>query len=61
MDFFSIFANHSNVHQLDPQQLILMISQPSRPYLLDVRTPQEYQQGHINGAELIRWMSFQKR
>lgn len=53
MDFFSIFSNHSGIHQLDPQQLQTMILQPSRPYLLDVRTPQEYQQGHINGAELI--------
>jgi len=53
VDFFSIFSNHSNIHQLDPQQLQSMISQPSRPFLLDVRTPQEYQQAHINGAELI--------
>jgi len=53
MNFFSISSNQPGIHQLDPQQVQAMISQPSRPYLLDVRTPQEYQQGHINGAELI--------
>ncbi|MDR3577614.1 MAG: rhodanese-like domain-containing protein [Anaerolineaceae bacterium] len=53
MDLFSIFSNHSNISQLEPQQVNAMISQPSRPFLLDVRTPQEYQGGHINGAELI--------
>ena len=53
MNFFSIFSNQSGINQLDPKQVHSMISQTSRPYLLDVRTPQEYQQGHINGAELI--------
>jgi rhodanese-related sulfurtransferase len=53
MDFFSIFSNRPAINQLEPQQVHAMISQPSRPYLLDVRTLQEYQQGHINGAELI--------
>jgi rhodanese-related sulfurtransferase len=53
MDFFSMFSNRPAINQLDPQQVHTMISQPSRPYLLDVRTPQEFQQAHINGAELI--------
>jgi rhodanese-related sulfurtransferase len=30
-----------------------MLSQSPRPYLLDVRTPGEYERAHISGAELI--------
>ncbi len=53
MGFLSIFSNHSDINQLEPQQLQAMISQLAQPYLLDVRSPQEYQQAHIQGAELI--------
>ena len=53
MGLLSQLFNPGGISQLDPSQVQTMISQSSRPYLLDVRTPGEYKQGHINGAELI--------
>jgi len=53
MDFLSHFFNPIDIPQLEPSQVQTMISQPARPYLLDVRTPGEYKQGHVKGAELI--------
>jgi rhodanese-related sulfurtransferase len=53
MNFFSQTLNPTGIPQLEPAQVHSMISQSPRPYLLDVRTPGEYQQGHILGAELI--------
>ena len=53
MDFISQLFNRPTVNQLEPAQVQSMITQSPRPYLLDVRTPQEYKQGHVNGAELI--------
>ena len=53
MNFLSHIFNLTGIPQLEPSQVQAMISQSSRPYLLDVRTPGEYKQGHVNGAELI--------
>ncbi len=53
MSLFSQLFNPSGIHQLDPDQVHNLIGQSPRPYLLDVRTPDEYKRGHINGAELI--------
>jgi len=53
MDLLSQFFNPAGIPQLEPSQVQTMISQSTRPYLLDVRTPGEYKQGHVKGAELI--------
>lgn len=53
MNFFTQLFNPSNIAQLMPAQVSSMLEQTPRPYLLDVRTPDEYKQGHISGAELI--------
>lgn len=53
MDLFSQFFNPAGIPQLEPSQVQTMITQSTRPYLLDVRTPGEYIQGHVKGAELI--------
>jgi phage shock protein E len=53
MDFLSQLLNPTGIPQLEPSQVYTMISQPTRPYLLDVRTPGEYKLGHVQGAELI--------
>jgi rhodanese-related sulfurtransferase len=53
MDFLSRLFNQSAINQVDPAQVKTMISQSPRPFLLDVRTPGEYKQGHVSGAELI--------
>jgi rhodanese-related sulfurtransferase len=53
MDFFAQLLNPGGIPQLEPAQVHSLLSQPTRPYLLDVRTPAEYNQGHVQGAELI--------
>jgi rhodanese-related sulfurtransferase len=53
MDFLSHLFNRSTINQVEPAQVKGMISQSPRPFLLDVRTPAEYKQGHVSGAELI--------
>jgi rhodanese-related sulfurtransferase len=53
MDFISKIFNQPAINQLEPAQVRTMASQSLRPFLLDVRTPQEYKEGHIQGAELI--------
>jgi rhodanese-related sulfurtransferase len=53
MGFLSKFLNRQTINQVDPTQVQAMLSQSPRPFLLDVRTPAEYKQGHISGAELI--------
>lgn len=53
MNFLSQLFNLSNIAQVEPAQVHTMNTQSPRPYLLDVRTPQEYKQGHVSGAELI--------
>lgn len=53
MDLFSQLFNRPAINQIDPAQVKAMISQSPRPFLLDVRTPGEYKQGHVSGAELI--------
>ncbi len=53
MDFLTQFFNPGGISQLDPAQVHSMLAKSHRPYLLDVRTPVEYKQGHIQGAELI--------
>ena len=53
MDFLSQLFNRPAISQIDPAQVKTMLSQTPRPFLLDVRTPGEYKQGHASGAELI--------
>jgi rhodanese-related sulfurtransferase len=53
MDFLSKLFNQPAVNQVEPGQVYTMVTQTSKPYLLDVRTPGEYKQGHISGADLI--------
>lgn len=53
MGLFSQLFNRPAINQVDPAQVQEMIGQSNRPFLLDVRTPGEYKQGHVRGAELI--------
>jgi rhodanese-related sulfurtransferase len=53
MGFFSQLIDQSGIQQLNPAQLQTMLLKSPRPFLLDVRTPQEYKEGHIQDAELI--------
>ena len=53
MEFISQLFNRPAINQVDPEQVQARLGQTPRPFLLDVRTPGEYKQGHVNGAELI--------
>ena len=53
MDFITRFFNQPAINQLEPAQVQALVGQSPKPYLLDVRTPAEYKQAHINGSELI--------
>jgi rhodanese-related sulfurtransferase len=53
MNLLSQLFNRPAIIQVEPTQVQEMLSQTPRPFLLDVRTPGEYKQGHVSGAELI--------
>ena len=53
MGLFSQLFNRPAIIQVEPVQVQEMIGQSNRPFLLDVRTPGEYKEGHVRGAELI--------
>jgi phage shock protein E len=53
MNFFNQIFNSPSINQLDPVQVQTLLKQSPRPFLLDVRTPNEYKMAHISGAELI--------
>ena len=54
LNFFSSCAQETKQHQLISQEKFSKIS-TKEIQLLDVRTPQEYQQGFIKGATLINF------
>lgn len=39
--------------QVDPNHVKTRMAQRPKPFLVDVRTPDEYRDGHIQGAKLI--------
>lgn len=49
------------VKSVNPPEVIERLNQKPRPYLLDVRQPDEYRQGHIPGAKLIPLSELPKR
>ena len=52
MDFLlNLFGQR--VPSLDPQEAQKRLSASPRPFLLDVRQPDEFKQAHIQGAKLI--------
>jgi len=53
MDFFRQLFNQPAINQVEPDQVFTMISKNPGPFLLDVRTQNEFKEAHINGAELI--------
>ena len=43
------------------EELVALLEQDPPPFLLDVRTPGEYEQGHIPGAVLVPEYALEKR
>lgn len=46
---FSLFAQ-ANSAQISAQKLLTLVEKDQAPIILDVRTAQEFEQGHIEGA-----------
>lgn len=53
MNLLAQLFGAGSVPQQDPQQVKASLGQPQKPYVLDVRQPEEFRQGHIAGARLI--------
>ena len=51
---FSALSN-ANIQQVEPQVLLELIENNQAPFILDVRSAQEFQQGHIQGAVNISY------
>jgi rhodanese-related sulfurtransferase len=52
MDFITKLFGTSTAG-INPVEAQAKLTQKAKPYLLDVRQPEEYRSGHINGAKLI--------
>jgi rhodanese-related sulfurtransferase len=52
MNLFSQLFS-AGTSQIDAVQAQIRLNKGPKPYLLDVRQPEEYKQGHIPGAKLI--------
>jgi rhodanese-related sulfurtransferase len=55
---FSSFCN-ANIQQITPPALLKLIEEQKAPLILDVRSAEEYQQGHIQGALNIAYDQLQ--
>jgi rhodanese-related sulfurtransferase len=53
MDFLTKLFTGIQVNDVSPTEAQKKLSQKSKPFLLDVRQPEEFRSGHISGAKLI--------
>ena len=51
---------HRSYHEISAAQAAQRIAE-AKPLILDVRTPREFEQGHIPGAKLLPVQEFQQR
>ena len=61
--FSSLFRTKKNQHikSISSPELHQQLQQGSELYLIDVRSPQEYASGHIEGARLLPLQNLQQR
>ena len=50
-------ASNPNIEVVSPEVFQEKLSQDPDSYLLDVRTPDEYQAGQLEGAHLLDWLN----
>jgi len=53
MDFITRLFSGTSINNVTPVEAQAKLGQKPKPYLLDVRQPEEYRRGHIPGAKLI--------
>lgn len=53
MDFLTKLLSGAQVNAVSPVEAQKKLTQTPKPFLLDVRQPEEFQRGHIPGAKLI--------
>ena len=53
MDFITRLFTGVQINTLSPWEAQKKLNQKPKPFLLDVRQPEEYRAGHIPGAKLI--------
>lgn len=53
MDFITRLFTGTQVNVVSPSEAQKKLAQKPKPYLLDVRQPEEFSSGHIPGAKLI--------
>ena len=49
-------AANPNVDVVSPEEFQIQLTAESNAYLLDVRKPEEFADGHLAGAHLINWL-----
>jgi rhodanese-related sulfurtransferase len=53
MDFLTKLFTGAQVKEVSPSEAQKKLTQKPKPFLLDVRQPEEFRTGHIPGAKLI--------
>lgn len=48
-------AENPNIEVVSPKEFQTKLAEDPNSYLLDVRTPEEYETGHLRGAHSIDW------
>lgn len=48
-------AQNPNIEVVSPKEFATKLAETPNAYLLDVRTPEEYASGHLEGAHLLNW------
>jgi 3-mercaptopyruvate sulfurtransferase SseA len=61
VNLFTQFFGGGSVLQQDPQDVKARLGQSQKPFLLDVRQPEEFLEGHIAGARIIPLSELNRR
>lgn len=49
-------ASNPNVEVVSPEEFEAKLKADTTAYLLDVRKPDEFEEGHLKGAHLLNWL-----